>query len=128
MIEVKKLEGSWELTKNEHLDEFLTELGFSWLVRKAAGSASMKLHIIFTENGVIVETVSLKTQKTEIKWNEEHSSEFGNGITFIQDDKLVSKIKGEKGEIINSRYLKDDELIMELCLNGVKCLRHFKKI
>eukprot|EP00918_Siedleckia_nematoides_P104278 GHVU01227490.1.p1 GENE.GHVU01227490.1~~GHVU01227490.1.p1 ORF type:complete len:197 (+),score=53.57 GHVU01227490.1:24-593(+) len=136
----KGFAGTWVLTKNENLDDFLKNNGVNFLIRKMAVKSSPTLKIEQDgDNFVITLSSIMMNQVQKFTVGEEAESEFhgGNKVKLNpkweeKDKKLVVEIealdesKGIPKQTVTRELLSDDEILMTMN-NGAEAKRWFKR-
>src|SRR5688572_16650093 len=79
---LKDLEGAWDCYMDERFDEFLSALGFSWLVRKAICACMYGNVVKFIDKGIYIKTVSIITREEHINYGEDTDTDI-LGLMFI---------------------------------------------
>lgn len=129
MSSYKKLNGVWNLEKNEMFEEFLTEVGIGWMTRKAILAASNKQTITLKDDGLKILIETLKTVETDIKYGVEVEMDFGKSVTTLEGDVLVTKTKKDNLDITQKRYVdKNDVMVLEFHVNKISAKRLFKRL
>jgi hypothetical protein len=92
---VDQFVGSWQMTKSDKFDEFMAELGITWVVRRLAQSSKPLVTISQDGDYIVIKTASaVKTTEIKFKLGEEFEEARADGVKVksvinLQDNKLV---------------------------------------
>ncbi|XP_060074605.1 fatty acid-binding protein, heart-like [Ylistrum balloti] len=136
-----KFGGTWTLTKNEKLDEYLKLIGLNFLFRKVAMAAGCTLEISVEGDKVRFITKGPKTSNHAFLLNTELEDDdpVGNAMTAVvtfTDGKIVTtskprgKSKAKDTTVTREVITREDgkqELIMTVNAGEVEMKRYFEK-
>uniref|UniRef100_A0A336LIM5 CSON006049 protein n=1 Tax=Culicoides sonorensis TaxID=179676 RepID=A0A336LIM5_CULSO len=124
----------YKLEKSENFEEFLLALGVNYFLRKLGMSVVPVIEMI--EDGefyVLKQTTTIRNVELRFKPDEEFIEETPDGrktrtvITFESENKLVQRqLDGKPVTIVREFY--EDELVMTLTIDDVKCKRYYRRI
>merc|ERR1712018_1017008 len=140
MADYEKYLGKYDRTGAEKYDEFLSELGVNFLLRKAATASSPVFEVTYdadSETWTFKTSTMLKSMELKFKLNEEFDEKSPDGrdvraIVTKEGDSFISvqnaKKEGEKSTKI-IREFKGDEVIQTSTIVGsdLVCTQVFKK-
>lgn len=127
--------GSWQLYDSQNFDDFLKELGVGYFTRVAAGAASSTYYISKNDQGEWVLKTASTFGDSEIK--------FKSGVTFKESrldgntvDSTITIVgnvwkqvqKSDANVVTIDREFIGDEIITTSTVNGVECVRKYKKV
>merc|ERR1711944_56142 len=140
MADAAKYLGKYDRTSAENYDEFLSELGVNFMLRKAATASSPVLEVTYdadSETWCFKTSTMLKSMELKFKLGEEFDEKAPDGrevraIVTKEGDTFISvqnaKKEGEKSTKI-TREFKDNECIqISQCIGSdLICKQVFKK-
>ncbi|CAF2702427.1 unnamed protein product [Rotaria sp. Silwood2] len=137
---IEKLKGTWDYINGENFDEYLKEMGISWVVRQAAKAVKTeKMIISVNDNG----RWTLKSESTfkntiyeftpGIEFNETRAdgAEVKSIITFDNNTgRWIHEAIDKQGKKVHiERYVDDkDQQQVELTCGNVKARRWYKRV
>merc|ERR1712062_496482 len=139
---MEAFKGKYERISVENLDEFLKEMGVSFMLRKAAIASSPVVEISVSFDGVwsITTSTTVRTHRVTFKLGEEFEERTVDGrsvsvLVTMEDGKIISQQTAHKSGDKSTRTTRElDEagnLVYTLTIRGVKdlvCVQKFKRI
>ncbi|KAL3101808.1 hypothetical protein niasHS_003217 [Heterodera schachtii] len=134
-----KFVGKWNLASSENFDEFMKEVGVSFLTRKAAGCVKPMLEFVVSNAGAhwrMTSTSTFTTWNCEFDLDKEFEQKTADGRTVksiftFENDKLIekqTKIKADEKDSRYERYIDESgKLIIAMECGSVKAKRVYTK-
>ncbi len=129
--------GKYKRTKCENNEEFLTKIGASFLIRKAANASTPVMEIVDLGGGKwkITTSTTLKSMTVQFEFGKPWDEDTPDGrsvtstMTKESDTKWVVVQKNKKGgpDVTCTRVFKDDGIDIEYACDGVVSKQFFAR-
>ncbi|KAI6213321.1 Fatty acid-binding protein-like protein 6 [Aphelenchoides besseyi] len=134
--------GKWNLLESEGFDEYMKEIGISFLTRKMANNLKPQLDIqVNGDHWKITSTSTFKTTVLEFDLNKPFDETTPDGRTLKVHNGVHSTFKFENGKLIQDqkkikdsdkdsvfeRYIDGGKLVVTCESNGVKAKRVYQR-
>merc|ERR1712083_1202775 len=140
MADYEKYLGKYDRTAADKYDEFLSELGVNFLLRKAATASSPVFEVTYdtdSETWLFKTSTILKSMELKFKLGEEFDEKSPDGrevraIVTKEGDSFISiqtaKKEGEKSTKITREFKGDEVIVTSKCIGSdLVCTQTFKK-
>jgi len=124
----------YENYKSENFDEYMSELGVGFMLRKIGGALSPVVSLKKNDNGTYTLSTTSSFKSTEITFTlgQEFDEETLDGrqvksVCTLEGNTLVQQQGGDKPSTI-TRVFTENEMTATMTVGKIICIRHYKSI